>query len=375
MCKELKFVCKLEKSTTPMVSKVLIDDYTKEVSKHFDYDFVGENAFFPYILPKELDDLDFNILAIVGASGKGKSTLSKYFGSDVNINWDNTKSIISNFDNKEEGVEKLCAVGFNDIPSWLKPRNVLSVGEGFRVDLARKIKDNCVIDEFTSTVDRNVALSCSKSIGKYIRDKNIKRCVFVSCHKDFIDVLCPDYIIDLDDECLYDARGLPSRKFKLQIYETKEKRNIWNLFRGHHYLSKDLNFASRIYVAYLDNIPVALCSILPLPSGTLKNAFRVHRLVVLPDYQGLGIGSKLFKEICKLYKSVGKTIYIRTSHIKLYNYMKNNKDFVENSSSGKPRSPNTGFINWFIDTNRIAYSFKWVGDDTTSLNNEYLINK
>jgi hypothetical protein len=53
--------------------------------------------------------------------------------------------------------------------------------------------------------------------------------------------------------------------------------------------------------------------------------------------------------------------------------MKNNKDFVENSSSGKPRSPNTGFVNWFVDTNRVAYSFKWVGDDVTSLDNKYLI--
>ena len=126
----------------------------------------------------------------------------------------------------KEAIEKLIAVGLNSIPIWCKPRNVLSVGEGFRIDLARRIKNNCVIDEFTSTVDRNVALSCAKSIGKYIRKKNLKRCVFVSCHKDFIDVLKPDYIVDLDDEKLYDSRRLLLQDnlfYKSMKSKTKEK--------------------------------------------------------------------------------------------------------------------------------------------------------
>lgn len=56
-----------------------IDEFTNEVQNNFDYDFTGESKFYPYELPKEVLDLDFNILAIVGASGKGKSTLLKDF--------------------------------------------------------------------------------------------------------------------------------------------------------------------------------------------------------------------------------------------------------------------------------------------------------
>lgn len=217
-------ICDLKRSDTPIISLVAIDEYTNEASKNFDYSFDGKNRFYPVEFPQELKNLDFNILCIVGASGSGKSVFSHYFGEEKKIEWDNTKSIMSNFENPNDAIDKLMAVGLSSIPTWCKPRNVLSVGEGFRVDLARRLEDNCVIDEFTSTVDRNVAISCSSSISKYIRMKNLKRCVFVSCHRDFIDVLCPDYVVDIDDMSVYDTRRLPRRKFVLSIYETKSKK-------------------------------------------------------------------------------------------------------------------------------------------------------
>ena len=367
---ELVKICDLYKVNKPIITKVKMDEFTNEVGKNFDYDFNGETKFYPYEFNDIIKELDFNILVIVGASGSGKSTFSKYFGEEEKIIWDNSKAIISNFESKEEGIEKLCAVGLSSIPTWVKPRNVLSVGEGFRADLARKLKSNCVVDEFTSTIDRNVALSCSKSISKYIRSKNLKNCVFVSCHKDFIDTLCPDYIIDLDDECVYDARGLATRKFELSIYEKTNKDEIWRIFRQHHYLNGDLNKACRLYVAYLDNELVAMCAILPMPNGYIENGFRIHRLVVLPDYQGLGIGTNFLEQISKLYASVDKKIYIRTSHIKLYNYFRKSKDWKETARSGTI-SPPTGIKSW-KSKDRIAYSFKYIGDKKSILDNKYL---
>ena len=341
-------------------------------SKNFDYDFNGINEFYPFKLPKVLETLDFNILVIVGASGSGKSTFSKYFGKQEKIEWDNTKAIISNFNDKNEAIEKLCAVGLNSIPTWCKPRNVLSVGEGFRVDLARAIKDNCVIDEFTSTVDRNVALSCSKSIGNYIRKHSLKKCVFVSCHKDFIDTLCPDYVVDLDDECLYDTRGIVRRRFELSIYEKENKREIWNIFRKHHYLSKDLNMACKMYVAYLNEEIVGMLAMLPLP-GMIKNAYRIHRLVVLPDYQGLGIGIALLEQISQMYINSHATIYIRSSHIKLYNALNKSNRWITTARNGT-QSPQYGVL-WKVIDNRIAYSFKYIGNIECSLNNNLMFHE
>ena len=203
-------VCKLERKKTPLIATVPTDEFTKMVEANFDYDFTGESKFYPYTCPPQVNDaLDFNILVITGASGKGKSTFLKEFkGYKTNAKvYDSTKAIVSNFSTPQEASEKLSAVGLNSMPVWCRPRNVLSVGEGFRADLALNIDNYTIFDEFTSTIDRNVAKSTCNSIQKYIRSKNITNVVFCSCHKDYIPFLKPDYVIDLDLEKMFDCRG------------------------------------------------------------------------------------------------------------------------------------------------------------------------
>ena len=203
-------VCKLERKKTPLIATVPTDEFTKMVEANFDYDFTGESKFYPYACPPQVNDaLDFNILVITGASGKGKSTFLKEFkGYKTNAKvYDSTKAIVSNFSTPQEASEKLSAVGLNSMPVWCRPRNVLSVGEGFRADLALNIDNYTIFDEFTSTIDRNVAKSTCNSIQKYIRSKNITNVVFCSCHKDYIPFLKPDYVIDLDLEKMFDCRG------------------------------------------------------------------------------------------------------------------------------------------------------------------------
>lgn len=364
--KNIKVISHLKRSNTPLISKVELDDFTDIAQKNFDYKFDGITKFYPFEMDEKLKKLDFQILVIVGASGSGKSTFSKNYGESKKIVWDNNKAIISHFSTPTEASEKLIACGLSSIPTWCKPRNVLSVGEGFRADVSRQLESGCVIDEFTSNVDRNVALSCAKSIGDYIRKKGLKKCVFVSCHKDFIDTICPDYVVDLDDEYIYDTRGLPKHEFKLSMFKGGDKEYIWRIFGKHHYMTQEINKSATAYTLYLDNTIIACCFILALPNGYLKNAWRVHRLVVNPDYQGLGIGTKFLETICQLYKYWDATIYIRTSHIKLYNYFKNHPlEWEETKRNG---------VNCAIDIeqvdkkfggrfkNNIAYSYKYIGE-------------
>jgi ABC-type glutathione transport system ATPase component len=210
--KDCTVLCKLNKSKEPLVTKVPIDEFTNEVQNNFDYDFTGESKFYPYELPKEILDLDFNILAIVGASGKGKSTLLKEFEDNreyrfANKQYDNSKAIVSNFSTPRESEDKLNAVGLTSIPVWCRPRNVLSVGEGFRADVALNLNSYTLFDEFTSTIDRNVAKATSNGLQKYIRRNGLDHIVFCSCHKDYIPYLKPDIVIDLDEEKVFDCRG------------------------------------------------------------------------------------------------------------------------------------------------------------------------
>ena len=201
--------CKLKKKETPLTSKVPLDDFTYQAQLNFDYEFDGISKFYPYEFPNELRNIEYNIMVICGASGKGKSTFLKEidFYNKEKKEYDSNKAIISNFGTPDEATHKLSAVGINSIPVWCKPRNVLSIGEGFRADIALNLDNYSIFDEFTSTIDRTVAKSTCNGIQKYIRNNNLHNLVFCSCHKDYIPYLKPDIVIDLDDECVYDCRG------------------------------------------------------------------------------------------------------------------------------------------------------------------------
>ncbi len=188
---------KLIKNSNPLISTVDRDDFIKASERAFDCIFDGTSKFYPWILPSNIPK-NFKIGVIVGSSGSGKSTLLKNFGIEDSPEWDGTKSIVSHFESPDEAINKLGAVGLNTIPSWYKPYHVLSNGEKFRADLARKLKSNTVIDEFTSVVDRNVAKAASVSLSKYVKNNDINNIVLATCHRDILEWLEPDWVIDTD---------------------------------------------------------------------------------------------------------------------------------------------------------------------------------
>ena len=195
---------KLERSSTPLESIVNYDMFIKASEKAFDCKYDGVSKYYPWVKPKFLPE-DFNIGVIYGASGSGKSTLLKSFGDKTVIDWDIDKAIISHFDSPDDGINKLSAVGLNTVPSWYKPYHVLSNGEKFRADLSRSIKNNAVIDEFTSVVDRNVAKAASVALSKYIKSNDIKNVVLVTCHEDVLDWLEPDWVINTNSGEVFDG--------------------------------------------------------------------------------------------------------------------------------------------------------------------------
>ncbi len=151
----------LERSQTPLISKVVLDEITQELIKPFDYQSDGTEQFYPYLLPADLPT-DFGIGVIVGASGTGKSKLLSQFGTiQENLVWQENQSIASHFDNPVDANEKLSAAGLMSVPEWVKPYSVLSNGQQFRANLARSLHDGALIDEFTSVIDRNVAKAAS----------------------------------------------------------------------------------------------------------------------------------------------------------------------------------------------------------------------
>jgi len=93
-------------------------------------------------------------------------------------------------------------------------------------------------------------------------------------------------------------------------------------------LNMDIFQASKCFVAMIDNIPVSFIAVLHFPHSKVKNFKRVHRLVVLPDYQGIGIGNRLLEFIGKKYISSGYRYIITTSTPALLQYFQNSKLWI-----------------------------------------------
>lgn len=220
----------LERSNEPITATVPVDEFTALAQACFDFYFDGTSKFYPFVVPDSLKNIEFTKLVITGASGSGKSTFLKNFNTNSWKEYDCSKAIVSNFVNPNEATENLGAAGLNSIPVWCKPRNVLSVGEGFRADVALNLRSNACFDEFTSTVDRNVAISLAVSIGKHIKRAGLKNMIFCSCHKDYIDYLDPDLVVDLDDQCIYDCRNVNTSKLS--------KNTEYNFFEKYELVGK-----------------------------------------------------------------------------------------------------------------------------------------
>ena len=166
----------------------------------------------------DIEGKEWNVGLIVGGSGTGKSTIAReVFGEHYCNGYAySAKSIVDDMPQGKsiKDIElTFTSVGFSSPPSWLKPYSVLSNGERMRTDLARAIleeKDTIVFDEFTSVVNREVAKTGSYAISKAVRRLG-KKFIAVSCHKDIIEWLEPDWIYDTDKkEFRFFQRGGPS---------------------------------------------------------------------------------------------------------------------------------------------------------------------
>lgn len=282
-----------------------------------------------------IEDFDaWNIGVIVGASGTGKTTLAKkLFNESSYFNgheWDFNKSVVDCFKSDlkcKDITEILSKVGFSSPPAWLLPYQNLSNGQKFRADIARSLIESdsiIVFDEFTSVVDRNVAKIGSAAISKYIKNNN-KQFVAVSCHYDILEWLEPDWIFDVSTMQFY--RG-NLRRPSINIIVRQVKNTVWDLFKGHHYLSADANKSAIYFCAFIDDVPVALCAVLHFPHPKVKNMKKEHRLVVLPDYQGIGIGVKLSNAVAEYYTNLGFIFSSVTSHPALINYRAKSQNWI-----------------------------------------------
>lgn len=338
-----------------------------------------------------IEDKEWQIGLIVRPSGSGKTSIgSRIFKKapiyDLYAGWDNDKPIVDciipdgDF-NQVTGM--LSAVGLGDVPAWLRPFNVLSNGEKFRAGLARLACERpnyAVVDEFTSVIDRQIARVGAAAFAKTWR-RGPGKIVLLSCHYDVIEWLQPDWVYDTAEARFYERDCLRQRpKLVLEIY--KVKGSVFpRLFKKHYYLDLSNPVAAEYFVGVINGEPVCHLAVSPLFTA---GAYRATRLVVMPEWQGIGVGTKFLAAVCDYHLQgngrCGKRfpVFFHTSHPQLCRALRHSKKWIQTGgclyganktksansmkrsaiSLGKLNQAATGYGGHF----RAVQAFKYIGD-------------
>jgi len=302
---------------------------------------------------------DWKIGLVVGPSGSGKTTVARrLFGDRLyrRGEWPRDRAVVDCLGDRpiKEITGLFTLVGFSSPPSWIKPYHVLSGGEQFRCDLARALgagstelgagstqqgarsmepgarSKKCALppssplpapcsplpaplvafDEFTSVVDRNVARISSAAIAKGIRQGQIGcRFVAVTCHYDVTEWLEPDWVIDMATST-FSRRRLRRPAIDFRLFRCR--RGAWAMFARHHYLTGSISPTAQCFLALWEGVPVGFCATMPLIGR--KGRRRISRIVVLPDYQGIGIGTAVLEAVAVLHREEGHRVNLTASH-------------------------------------------------------------
>lgn len=318
---------------------------------------------------------------IVGPSGSGKSTLAKALFGDALYQghpWPHDLPIIEALGPGplKHITRVLTAVGLSSPPTWLRPYAVLSTGEKFRADLAYALLQATapsasaregsrfppdstpphlpcppcpepplvVFDEFTSVVDRTVAQAVAAALARATRQRILPcRFVAVTCHYDVLSWLAPDWVLDMATGCFHQHQ---SQRPPITLELFRAKPSAWALFAPHHYLSGSLSPAAQCFLAAWQGRPVCFCAVLPQPGRPAWR--RISRLVTLPDYQGLGIGSAVLCAVADWLRNQRLRTSITTSHPAMIAYLRRSPHWritriaTVGKNFGRPAATSTG---------------------------------
>lgn len=279
----------------------------------------------------------FNVGLIVGASGSGKTTLARNMFGDTCFAqlYDVSKPVIEQFPQSmsyDDCAAALSGIGLTSVPCWIRPMHTLSNGQLARAEAALRMSQGALegviaIDEWTSVVDRTVAKVMSHCVQKYARRSN-RAVVLNSCHYDVIDWLNPDWIIDCNSQTYTDRRALCQsfkRSERLSFEVAEVGRETWPYFSRYHYLSEKLPGGKIFTFGLFEGATqIGFVCYAAYIIGDHKTFF-MNRLVVHPDYAGMGIGIHLVNATAQYLVDRGYRVKSKFSSAPVFKAMSKDK--------------------------------------------------
>lgn len=302
-------------------------------------------------LPIEDPEHPWSIGLVVGPSGSGKTSIGRALWGDECFyrpdGWPADAPIVDGIapdGDFNEVTGALGQVGLGEVRAWLRPYSVLSTGQQFRADLARILAEHperVVVDEFTSVVDRQIAMIGAGAFAKAWR-RTPGQAVLLSCHYDIIEWLQPDWVFDTGTGEFTWGSLHPRPTIEVEI--RRGDWSLWPAFKPYHYLDSGPMIGAKVYVGFVGDEPVVHLGVgtknvqvgpRGMPHGVEA---RGCRLVVMPEWQGAGVGMRFLNEVCRL-QFVGEgvqpkrmTTVFHTSHPQLCSALRRDPRWVQLSA-------------------------------------------
>lgn len=135
------------------------------------------------------------------------------------------------------------------------------------------------------------------------------------------------------------------------------------MLRKYHYLNTELSSSAKCYGLYDEEKLIGFCAIIHFPHPKNPRIKHVHRLVIHPDYQGIGLGKKLLNFVANLYAKENYDVNIITSAKNLIYGLKHDSHWGCTSYARQGKVSKSGMRGFdkSSSNNRITASFKYKG--------------
>ena len=170
-------------------------------------------------------------------------------------------------------------------------------------------------------------------------------------------------------------------KPKINVDIIHGDRRLWDVFKKHHYLSEELPLSTRCFFAVWDDNIIGFSATISLPGkipplyeGDIRKKWRECRTVIIPDFQGLGIGTRFSDAIAELHIEQGYRYFSKTSHMRMGLYREKSPIWKATATNLADRSKSTKGKSWAhltLERERICYSHEYIGEDRKSYNPKY----
>lgn len=156
----------------------------------------------------------------------------------------------------------------------------------------------------------------------------------------------------------------------IQLTVRRVEPSVWKSlgFSKCHYLTAELNKSCKCLLFEWEGIPVGFVGILNTPRKGIPYGCSISRIVILPDYQGLGLSTIIFNFCGGIVKSLSDEehdykLYIKTAHRKFGEALSRNPNVRGTVFDGKGRDKKSADNQKYRNRlTRVSYCKEYIGD-------------